>query len=403
MRASREIWAWIGLATLVAVFLGVSYRLFSSRYWAGDIYPHFSSRSSSPEGTRALFEALTALPGREVVRNNRPLDQLAREWAPAVGTTVIVAGWPSWQLDGGRRVPEALDRLASAGARVIVAVSPEDEPLTLEQILEEVTHEEPEEDGEQPSEEPDDGAVEEPDEESRVAAERAARWAFELLESGEPAPTARRATADDRLPEEIEWRSPLHLELSEPAWSALYTSEGAPVLAERPYGEAGGTIVLAAGAFFLTNRAQSEHRQAELLARIVGPATHVIFDEAHLGLASTPGVVALGRRYRLHGVALAVAAVLALAVWRGAARLIPPPPAAGPHPTQARGSREGMVALLHRGVPVKRLLAVCLEQWSASRTGEGAGEEAIRVARDTDPVSGYRRLSELLETKKRSR
>ena len=120
-RHSGDRWAWIGLALLLLMFAGVAQRLFSSRYWAGDVYPHFSSLSSAPEGTRALFEALAALPGREVARNNRSLDRLADEAAAVAGTTWIFAGWPSWQLAEGEAVPEALDRLASAGARVVLA------------------------------------------------------------------------------------------------------------------------------------------------------------------------------------------------------------------------------------------------------------------------------------------
>lgn len=406
MRRSRELLAWVGLAAILVVFAGTSLRLFSSRYWAGDVYPSYSSRSSAPEGTRALFEALAALPNREVVRNNRALEQLAREWTETSATTLIVAGWPSWQLDGGALVPEPLDRLALAGARVVLAVSPEQEPLTLEEILEDFADERQEApaEGEPESpEEPDGGAVEESDEESLAAAERAARWSFELVESDEAAQTARLEVAGDGLPEEIEWRSPLHLRLSDGVWSTLYASNGSPVMAERAFGDSGGSIVLAAGSFFLSNRAQSEDRQVELLARVVGPSTRVIFDEAHLGLVSTPGVVALGKRYRLHGVALAVVAVLGLAVWRGAAPLIPPPPSAGPHRAEARGSREGMVALLHRGVPVSRLLRVCVEQWSATQAGEATSKEILGASRDTDPVNGYRRLSEVLEPKKRSR
>jgi len=400
---SREIWAWIGLAAIVALCLGVSLRLFSSRYWAGDVYPRFSSMSSAPEGTRALFEALAALPGREVARNNRELDRLARDWTPTVSSTVVVAGWPSWQLDGGQWVPEALDRLASAGARVVLAVSREDEPMNLEELLKEVGDETPVEEEDESTGEQQSESAEEPTEESLTAAERAAGWGFEVFEEDEAPATARLAATDDRLPEEIEWRSPLRLTLSDRAWSTLYVVEGEPVLAERSFGEAGGSIVLAAGGFFLTNQAQSEARQVELLAHIVGPSTRVVFDETHLGLVSTPGVVALGRRYRLHGVALAVVAVLGLAVWRGTASLIPPPPVAGPHPAEARGSREGMVALLHRGVPKSRLLQVCVEQWSTTQANQEPSEEVLSASRDTDPVSGYRRLSEVLEPKKRSR
>ena len=77
------------LLTILAaalLILGMGFgivRLIGLRLEKGDIYPAYSTLRADPLGSKALFDALESIEGREVRRNFRPL----RELRPAAPVT----------------------------------------------------------------------------------------------------------------------------------------------------------------------------------------------------------------------------------------------------------------------------------------------------------------------------
>lgn len=107
MRSSQF---WILL--LGGVFMFGIWRLFDLRFATGDVYPRYSSLRADPEGTRALYDSLSEMPGYQVSRNYRPLARLA----PGDQTVLYLGSSPE-DLDQIK----ALEDLAKAGARVVIA------------------------------------------------------------------------------------------------------------------------------------------------------------------------------------------------------------------------------------------------------------------------------------------
>lgn len=412
-KSSSVTWAWAGLVLLALSFVVVSQRLFADRYAAGDVFPAYSSWGSDADGTRALYRALKALDTPSVERSVQPLARRVENFeGEASSTAWLMAGWTG---RGGQGTVSALDTLARAGARVVVAVAPpkEQDRTAVEDDNGDETEPGKGVEGDSPSEsetsevdggdEQAEGGESEDAEGDTVRPLNAfGRWGAALAESEiEGQRLAKMSNQpEDALPGELPWPSSYYFELSSDAWAVLYSTEDGPVLIERRLDA--GSLVLATANHFLTNKGQAEARQTALVAHLVGDAERVVFEESHLGIVASPGVVALARRYRLHGVGLALLLVMLLAVWRGASSLMPAMERLAPSGVEARSSREGMVALLRRGIRERELLGVCLEQWSTGERHEEPGDEAIEMARATDLVKGYRRLSRLLQRTRRS-
>src|SRR5438876_11942212 len=69
----------IGAAALliIAICQAGVVKLFLLRFEGGDIYPPYSSLRAGPDGMKALYESLAAIPGATVARNLKPLEVLA--------------------------------------------------------------------------------------------------------------------------------------------------------------------------------------------------------------------------------------------------------------------------------------------------------------------------------------
>ncbi len=183
------------------------------------------------------------------------------------------------------------------------------------------------------------------------------------------------------------------------------------MLIERKIGR--GTLVLASDCYFLSNEALLKDRHADLLAWLVGPATRVVFDEAHLGVVEMPGVASLMRKYHLEGVAIGLALVAGLFIWKNSASFLPL--RAEDSASGTVGGRDvsaGFVNLLRRNIAPRDVLRVCFQEWTKSLP-QGGGHsiakvdqaQAIMEAENTraqserDPVGAYRRISEVLKIK----
>ncbi|MGQ9592828.1 MAG: DUF4350 domain-containing protein, partial [Planctomycetota bacterium] len=290
------------LATFAA---GLAY-LFERRFEPGQVYPPHSSLRADRLGTAILYESLERLPGVSVRRDFRGF----RRPPPGRGTTWIHLGVRADDLRAlEHRAAEAIERFLGDGGRLVIALSAKGPwpPARKSPPEEEAGGEAPE----------------------RVSFE--ARWGVRFG----AVPIARRARGDggpvavcrrsEGLPRAILWRAQTVLEDLEGSWEVIYERDEKAVLAERRSGR--GTLVLAADSFVATNAAMVEERYPDLLAWLVGPSRHVVFEEAHLGLYAPPHA-----EEEVHDVA-------------------------------GRDSAAGFVNLLRRNIPEDRLVEACIAEW----------------------------------------
>ena len=185
-----------------------------------------------------------------------------------------------------------------------------------------------------------------------------------------------------------------------------------PVLIERPMGK--GSLVLAADGFPFSNEALLRDRHPALLAWFVGASRHVVFDETHLGVSDDPGVAALARKYRLHGLAAALLLLAGLFIWKNTVSFVPPHAEQLARErgdqVQGRDSATGFINLLSRHVPPAEIMKLCLEQWNthAAHTRKPSREKLEAMQRLIDaenaleprqrnPVATYRKFCEILK------
>src|SRR5262249_43879257 len=159
----------------------------------------------------------------------------------------------------------------------------------------------------------------------------------------------------------LTWHSSMIFSQLDGTWRTIYARDAGPVVLEKARGR--GSIVLLADSFPLSNEALRVDRQPEVLAWLVGRSKRVMFDETHLGVIENPGVMALARKYRLHGLFIGLAVLAGLFVWKNAVTFVPElnesaVELAGDQ-TGARDSAAGFVNLLRRSVPAVKLSRVC--------------------------------------------
>ncbi len=129
--------------------------------------------------------------------------------------------------------------------------------------------------------------------------------------------------------------------------------------------------------------------------------------------AQEPGVAALIRKYRLHGLVAGLILLAALFVWKNTASFVPAPDA-GPRKDHGdlvvgRDSAAGFVNLLRRSIAPADLIAVCFNEWKkscvhgradlvakAGRMAAVVADEEARPNRERNAVRAYLRVGELL-------
>jgi hypothetical protein len=337
---------------LALVLVGtIAIRLLSVRFAAGEMYPPYSSLRSDPLGTRVLHDALADTHGIRVLRSLGV--ELPTDASP--GVTLLVLGLPPAESS---IVPTTLvqqwETLARGGGRVVVAFLPR-----VEDRRDRVP--------------PPTSSL--PPADNPVASLRD-RWEFTVSHfeprdpAASPLPTEAQRTADATvhhpfLPPAIPWYSLVHFGDTPSLWQTVYTQDGQPVAIERPWGA--GHLVLTTDAYSLSNESLHRHRQTDWIAWLLGDASHVVFEERHLGIQAVPGVAGLARRYRLHGLAAGLCLLAALWVWRSLATLVPrrENPTA-PEPVSGQDSEQGLAQLLRRVVRPEDLPKVWVATWNQS-------------------------------------
>ena len=380
------------VASCVVLLLAGFYALLEAlllQYEDTEYYPDYSTYQTGPTGTRALYAALGNSAGVPVERNRLPIET----FNPPTASTVFLVG-TSVSPDPLKAL-EKFEAFADAGGRLVIAHGPcrdAGNGYCFSDIAEKI-----------------DGEVEGEEDEIPEFARMiyaGERWGFdyEVEEFEEPTRNAmlrgagEEAAVGSALPATLTWGSALYFDKLAPEWKVLYGLEGNAVLIERPWGK--GSIVLSSDSYFLSNEAMKKDRHPELLAWLVGPAANIVFDEAHLGLGSSPGIMDLIYRLRLEGV-LAVFVLLALlAAWMGLASPAPRREATleelQPR-SQGREAMAGLVSLLRRSVPPGQLIDRCRIEWERAAPllgarGRSSAEAVAQAARAHDYAADPQRI-----------
>lgn len=387
----------IGVLLLIALFVVGIARLFWLRFEAGDVYPPYSSLRSDPLGAQALYESLQDLGGQEISRNFRPLDQLN----PAPGGTFVLCGLthiPSTANDPWKTL---LEKVTAGGGRLIISLS-SDATAREREKNDTMAAKDAEDTNKENADKEDTGEddlKEKPPETPSLGITLRGRSPGK--NDGDRA-IRQEARKSDGLPETLFFRSPLFFEPDDPAWETVFSFENKPVVVRRTWGE--GDLVMIADSYLFSNEALRNHRAPEFLAWVIrdGP---VVFDEYHHGLSRQPGISALMRKYRLHGVVLSLAVVVALLIWQRAV-VFAPRPANDDEALEAASGADaagGWVSLMRRHIAPGKLLAVCLEAWETSTAADRFPKEQARQIRDMisrqgeNPVAVYQSICELLK------
>jgi len=404
-------------------------RLFVLRFEAGDVYPEYSSFRSDPLGTGALYGALQLLPGVSAQRNLEPIWTLGK----GQDKTLLFFGATLTKKDPKKDIEALESFAADGGRVVIAFYPLRREAPAWDKKKEKKEKKDKEEKqpgGPTPGKDEGDAAQEQGKKEEdapwaqMVSTEE--RWGFRVAFAELPGTTSeafgkvtvgkQEGPAD--LPGRLEWHSALYFDTQpksaaredapppesenavppasdnraatenqgggstesrevpaaeeaqlppKTAWHSLYSWDGHTVVMERPWGK--GTLVLCSDSWFVSNEAMSTDRHPELLAWLIGPVSAVVFDETHLGVEGSPGVMTLVRKYRLDGLIASILLLAGLFVWKNSLSLVPKRDVrgteAGPA-AQGRDSHAGLVNLLRRSIPARQIVSVCAEEWQKS-------------------------------------
>lgn len=392
--------AVLGFLVLVCFGWGL-WELFAIRFSAGDVFPPYSSLRADPLGTRALHDSLASLRGLRVDRLHRPLAKLEETgnttvfWLGAAHDVQPDDEWREFVRAGGRLVvgwapSQFVERSATNAAG----------PFPWQQAR---YRKGPLLPPEARSQEPEDVAF------------RAA-WGVDLSFIELPLPTGEGEArvepavrvAELPLPGALAWHSTVCFTNLHEDWRVIYERRGAPVMIERRFGI--GTVVISTDSWPASNEALRHDRHPDLLRWWIGGNQRVLFDELHLGVEVSPGMATMLRRYRMHGLAGALAVLALLFLWRSASSFLPrqevPARQEAGHAIEGRDAASGFVNLLRRAIRANDLLKTCFAEWKQGVAGGNAVSkerlqrmEQVMMAHDDpadaagrDPVTTYRRL-----------
>ncbi len=344
------------MIALAGGFVYGLWMLYQLRFAAGDIYSPYSSLRADPMGTKAFYDSIRQLPGWSAARNYLPLEN-----APKGNATLLFLGEEPYIFEASpEETLKEFEALARSGARVVIAMRP------LLRV---------------PVRKP--GAVTD----ARESAPIEKRWGVIFVYSTRPANEEEQETGNG-IPKE----------------TALYFRYEDKTVdrVERQFGN--GVIVLLANCYPLSNEALAgDDRDTELLASTLGDKRNAIFDEHHLGIAESGGIVTLARKYNLEGMAAALLLLLGLFIWKNSTSFLPPRDVSDKDDSvQAKDIGAGLANLLRRNVLKKQLLQVCLKEWESSRHG-GRYYSPVKLERvrnlarqQGDAAETYRKMSRIL-------
>jgi hypothetical protein len=346
---------------LVALAAGLM-TLFRLRLGQGDIFPAYSSLRADPLGTRVLYDSLERVPGVQVERRVKKLTSLE----PLPPRTLLLVGLveQDWTHLTTQEF-EALDGAVRAGSRLVLALRAESVEDADER---KAMTDEDEDEADEPAGKKENGKRKPKVTYANLEKEWGVILQTRTLADGGTNAAVRAALSDPGLPASLPWRSDLIFR-PQPGgtWRTIYRRAGESVLLERRRGL--GSVVLAGDAYFLSNEALQRDRSVPLVLWTLGSNRQIVFEETHLGLASSPGIAALARRYGLGAAFFTLVLLALLFVWNRAALFVPPAEQS-PDLALAYHPAAGLEALLRRSVAANDLESVCLTEWKRTASTE---------------------------------
>jgi hypothetical protein len=415
MKKYLPILVLLGCAALFAY--GVV-QLFELRFAAGDVYPPYSTLRADPLGAMAFYESLEKMPGLSVRRDFSASDRLPDE--PGTAYLQLAANAYEWSWLPGDTYHE-IKNFLGGGGRLVITYRPETRAPYVLLDDEDDTNSIPS--AHLKSKEKNSPPGKLPTKKKHIKGRESSvnleeEWGLhpdfeELPQDGDvyqPVKVLNKSVP--ALPRSLAWHSGMVFTNCDAAWNIIYARGKHAVVVERKIGK--GSVVVASDSYFLSNEAMTTDRHADFLAWLVGANTHVVFDEAHLGIADSPGVATLMRKYHLHGLAAGLLLLAGLFIWKNSTSLVPP------HPEEQRedvvagkDSASGFVNLLRRNISRRDVFGVCFAEWKKSTAGAGTistvrrqQAEAVfqtensRPAGERNPLAAYQKISETLGTKK---
>ncbi|GAK54642.1 hypothetical protein U14_05929 [Candidatus Moduliflexus flocculans] len=380
----RPIGIYLLAGVAVSLFVFGVLRLFILRYEAGDFYPPYSSLRTDPLGAKALYEGLDRLDELSCSRNYQPFTKLT-ELRQA---TIFYLGlnFRRFQSEADREAVIAAEQILLNGGRLVVSFLPENNQpqATFFGSDNEETESEDDTNDEKKEQKSDDEKAGQSDETTLL--NLAERWGVKFEVAALPNPStekdaapifARRADQQEmHLPDTLSWHTGLYFTPIKNDWRVIYRRDSHPVIIERDYGN--GTIVLSADSYFLSNEAMRSERHADLLAWLVGRHSHVLFDETHFGVITSPGVASLIRKYGLSGFFISLFVLALLFIWQNSVSFVPPQKehfAEGG--AVGKDMMAGLVNLLRSNIAPRDILSTCLAEWEKTCTHLPQDDPAI--------------------------
>lgn len=407
---------------ILLLIIGLS-QLFKLRFDHGDVYPAYSTYRADPMGTKAFHRALEEMPDIEVSRYH---ENGYRKLPHGKGHTLIALRVePSQLLRMYLFSIENLELFMRQGGRVVIGIKPYPTKGYFE-IQAEKSRKRAEERRRKREElrkkrakkrgrdEEDDLELAFPEDDEQFARKDVMdEWGIGLEWENldwddnyiaQPVTVVLEADSPRELPGMLEWHSAGVFDIPgelEDTWKVHYRRGDSPVLIERQIGA--GSVVLATDPYVFSNESLQESRHTPLLAWLLSDNANIVFDESHFGMVRRDGVASLGRKYRLHGLAVGLVILGLLFVWKNSTSLVPPLDdviAAGA--VTGRDSNAGFLNLLRRTVKPAQLIAVCVAEWRKSHPHLKEKGDALSRASQfdrpkNDLVGRYHELRELLK------
>ena len=379
--------AYILLAAVAfAIFLVGIVQLLLLRFSSGDVYPHYSSLRSDPFGTKALYESLDGCCGLNVSRNYEPFSNIKNRTNAVL---IFPGAIPPYQDQLPESFIKDIESFLNNGGRMVVTYTSGMDISSLWKVVQE------EQEREEAENRKDKKKKKEKEKDKEEAEEKSGdrlisfgdRWGLNYknypLEGADESKLAAGA-AGARLPQSVHWGSELYFDDLDSSWKVIYEREGHAVMIERQMSK--GTVILASDSYFLSNEAMVRSRHPELIAWLVGDRKEIVFDEYFHGIATSPGVATLARRYRLHGVVAGILALVALFIWKNSLSFVPPHPDAPANArtgalAEGKDSTAGLTNLLRRSIPLRDVLSVCYQEWRKSHA-----QTAIRKSNQLERI-----------------
>jgi hypothetical protein len=302
-----------------------------------------SSLNSGPNGTKLLFDALTAMQTLSVSRNYLPFSQ----WRPRSSAILLLSLESAVFNSASKEDLFEIERLTKANNRVVFCI-------------------------------PDDSASLATDGKKLPLVKT--RWGIQIS-------SRKIGTKNDESTELV-----LDYDAS---WQPV---KGLDDAVEKRVSN-GGTVMAALHSDDFSNESlATDPNIQEEVPPLIGPYLSVVFDETHFGIEESGSIAGLARRYRLQGLVVGLLILACLFIWN---RSVSFPP-----PTRFESRQDGRVlaadgrntfaGLISQHLTPQVLIESCIAEWNRFKPRQ---QITTIPAGTSDPVSSYRQLQESLPKK----